>query len=198
MILAVTTAWFRVTDERGWSHEFRAHNSDELRIGIREGWDAWISSLSTSGDMTHPAFALVTRLAEIRAWLTPRLGRANATDEQRASWEAQARHWTHEANRDLGGACRMSPLKLHVQADDGTWCTLMRRRSEFDPTAASPNWGCDPIAPSVARTEMPERCAILFDGATRMVEWARTLDGFARGVGEMVRSAQFPKPKLVR
>jgi hypothetical protein len=181
---------FRVTDERGWSRELAAHSGDELRAGIRAAWDTWIGALSTSGDVTHPAFALAARLADIRSWLAPRMARTNATDEQRRSWEAQAAHWTYEATRDLGGATHLSPLRLHVQAEDATWCTLCRLVNE--------RWQCDPIAPQVARVEPLERCADLFAGGVRMVEWARELGTFADHVGEVVREAQHPRPTLVR
>lgn len=182
----------RVTDERGFSHEFPADSPEDVKRGIRAGWDIWISALSGSRDASHPAFALVTRLAEIRSWLAPRMARADATEEQRKSWEAQASHWTYLANRDLGGAARLSPLRLHVLADSETWCTPAQRAS---PDA---DWRCNPVSPQVLRSESDERCGELFAGCVRMVEYDRELMGFADHVGDVVRQAQHPKPTLVR
>lgn len=155
---------FRLSDERSWSSEFVANDAESLRHGIAAAWDVRIELVRRNPGTTHPAFALPRRLAEIDGWLAERLARAIVTDDQRRSWEAQASHWRHSANRDLGGDDSCSPLRLHVLAGESPslWSTIA--------VCTPSGWHCDPISPRVARTMAIERVRALWDGAARSVE----------------------------
>jgi hypothetical protein len=186
---------FRVTDERVWTREFHAHDAAGLARGITAAWDVRIETARRTQSATHPAFALVARLAEVDRWLMERMTRADSTNEQRRSWESQAWHWRYTARTELGGDTSSSPLRLHIWApgDEGVvsvWCTLAAR-------TPSGSWGCDPHAPRVSRVDTAARIAELWTGAVRMVEHARALAGLADGIPEMLRVATHPRPILV-
>jgi hypothetical protein len=192
---------FRVTDERGWVREFEAEMPAALADGVRRAWDdriaeSRIAKPDVAGTVhgVHPAFAFKARMAWIEIWLEARMASATPTSDVR-SWRAQADLWRHQARVDLGGDERLSPLRLHVWApgDPGTtsvWSTLCRR-------TGSGAWGCSPSAPHVARVVDDTRAVELYEGAAAMCEHARNLDALAGHVGDEVRKALHPRPRLV-
>lgn len=175
---------FRLTDEIDWSFEFDVTDAADLVSGIRRGWDAHIAA-STS---VHPAVAHRARLAEIERWLSERETRVDATDEQRASWRANARHerWLADSRFGAGGT---HPLSLHVLADatPQVWLVPVPHKT---------------IAPRVNRTIDAGAAKRLLDGARLVVEHHARLMGMADSIGDQVgdalRAERFPRPKLVK
>lgn len=119
----------RLSNNVAWaSPEFEASTAQDVKKGVRDGWEAFIVKSWNLDTLGHPSLAYRSRIAEIERWVEERADR-DVPSDTRQSWVAQERLWRYKAARTMGeltDSVRRADLALcvQVQGQRGDWLTI--------------------------------------------------------------------------
>lgn len=175
---------FRVTDEATFEIQFEASSAEEFISSVRQVWDEWIREKATGwGSDCTPGLAHRVCIAKIDRWLEERRCRDD-WDKHGEEWKRQAQHQRAKADKTFGKNRSRSPLRVHVEAPDGTWLTM-------GPSGAIGK------APKVERSIPEDRAEELMSWARAALEHHRRIGTLAGWAAEKTEGDEEPSLKVI-